>query len=423
MISKDYIPRLNPKIHIQALDSSSSEKKYYVEVDATKQYEINEPLFHLLSLMDNQKDIAQIVEEYNRKYRESHSPEDVAEIVEKILLPKRIVVEGAEELDGQERKGKYMIFQIPILKQRFIEKITDTLKYLYTPPLAFLLVLVAVAVHLLYYSRYMEPRLIDIDYILSWKFLIIYILINLDTIFHELGHASALKYFKQEHGNIGIGLYLFMVVLYTDVTKAWRLKRRQRIVVNLGGMFFELIVFTAVFLLYLFSKDTIYLITLFLIDIKIIFSAVPFFRMDGYWVLSDLIGIPNLRKRANELLVYILKRAVVPSTEFPRSLRHFKKPYLFALGLYSVTSNLFFMYVGYRLIRYSLYTLRNIKSEWADIITQFYHPTFSVKALYMGFAYLMGKSLLIIFTMYYLYHFIRKITHLLRGESLSDGSI
>ena len=39
------------------------------------------------------------------------------------------------------------------------------------------------------------------------------------SFFHELGHASACKYFGVRHGGVGFGLYLNFPVLYTDVTK------------------------------------------------------------------------------------------------------------------------------------------------------------------------------------------------------------
>ena len=59
------------------------------------------------------------------------------------------------------------------------------------------------------------------------------------SFFHELGHASACKYFGIQHGGIGFGLYLNFPVLYTDVTEVWKLKRGQRCVVNLAGVYFQ----------------------------------------------------------------------------------------------------------------------------------------------------------------------------------------
>lgn len=59
------------------------------------------------------------------------------------------------------------------------------------------------------------------------------------SFFHELGHASACKYFGVRHGGIGFGLYLNFPVLYTDVTEVWKLNRAQRCVVNLAGVYFQ----------------------------------------------------------------------------------------------------------------------------------------------------------------------------------------
>ena len=59
------------------------------------------------------------------------------------------------------------------------------------------------------------------------------------SFFHELGHASACKYFGVRHGGVGFGLYLTFPVLYTDVTEIWKLNRRQRCVVNWAGVYFQ----------------------------------------------------------------------------------------------------------------------------------------------------------------------------------------
>ena len=50
------------------------------------------------------------------------------------------------------------------------------------------------------------------------------------SFFHELGHASACKYFGVRHGGVGFGLYLNFPVLYTDVTEVWRQRDRKSVV-------------------------------------------------------------------------------------------------------------------------------------------------------------------------------------------------
>lgn len=60
-------------------------------------------------------------------------------------------------------------------------------------------------------------------------------------VFHEIGHATSTSYFGAKHGGLGIGFYLFSPVFYADVTDVWRLPKAQRVIVNLAGVYFELI--------------------------------------------------------------------------------------------------------------------------------------------------------------------------------------
>ena len=58
------------------------------------------------------------------------------------------------------------------------------------------------------------------------------------TTLHEIGHATATSFFGASHGGIGGGFYLFSPVYFADVTDIWRLKKWQRIVVNVAGVYF-----------------------------------------------------------------------------------------------------------------------------------------------------------------------------------------
>src|SRR5579862_1180850 len=60
--------------------------------------------------------------------------------------------------------------------------------------------------------------------------------------FHELGHASACRYGGATPGGMGMGLYLVWPAFYTDVTDSYRLPRRDRLRVDLGGLYFNAVV-------------------------------------------------------------------------------------------------------------------------------------------------------------------------------------
>jgi putative peptide zinc metalloprotease protein len=118
------------------------------------------------------------------------------------------------------------------------------------------------------------------------------------VVVHEFGHASAVARFGGKPGGIGAGLYILMPVLYADVSQVWRFRPRQRIIVDLGGIYFQQICF-AVFAFFALALHSASLRAACIsIDVMTVVSINPVFRFDGYWVLVDWLGVPNLHRHA-----------------------------------------------------------------------------------------------------------------------------
>lgn len=113
-------------------------------------------------------------------------------------------------------------------------------------------------------------------------------------LFHEFGHASACRYGGARPGVIGFGLYLVWPSLYTDVTDAYRLNRSGRLRTDLGGVYFNAIFILALGACYAVTGQPVFLAAAFLDNFQILQQLFPFLRMDGYFILGDLAGIPDL---------------------------------------------------------------------------------------------------------------------------------
>ncbi len=118
------------------------------------------------------------------------------------------------------------------------------------------------------------------------------------ALIHELGHAAACVWFGLPPGEIGFGLYLLFPVFYTDVTKAWRLRSSRRAVVDAGGIYFQMIlVALAVPLAHHLGNDR-RIFAFVLYNLYLIFHNLnPLFKMDGYWIFSDLAGSAGTSSR------------------------------------------------------------------------------------------------------------------------------
>jgi putative peptide zinc metalloprotease protein len=107
-----------------------------------------------------------------------------------------------------------------------------------------------------------------------------------------------------------MGLYLVFPVFYANVSPAWRLERKARVVVDLAGMYFQLLMTIPVSLLFLLTGEQLWLLLFVQLDAMILFSLNPFLRFDGYWLCSDFLGVPNLRSRSQLLAKTLCNRLI-----------------------------------------------------------------------------------------------------------------
>ena len=183
--------------------------------------------------------------------------------------------------------------------------------------------------------------------------LLIFMLVS--SFFHELGHASACKYFKVQHGGIGFGLYLTFPVLYTNVTEAWKLNRLQRCIVNIAGVYFQCYILIALLVAFFITENDILRYLILIMNFGFLMTLNPFFKFDGYWIASDLLGVPNLRARSKELLNYWYKRMRKQSITQKPYLLQIRPAAKYGLLIYSIVVNLFMGFYFFYIIPSFLY--------------------------------------------------------------------
>jgi putative peptide zinc metalloprotease protein len=120
--------------------------------------------------------------------------------------------------------------------------------------------------------------------------------------FHECGHAAACRYGGARPGEIGFGLYLVFPAFYTDVTDSYRLGRAGRVRADLGGLHFNVLTVLALAGAHLATGSGVLLLTALLLQVQMLQQLIPVVRFDGYYVLSDLAGVPDLFARVGPVL-------------------------------------------------------------------------------------------------------------------------
>lgn len=131
---------------------------------------------------------------------------------------------------------------------------------------------------------------------------------------HEFGHACAVKAWGGEVHEMGVMLLVLMPVPYVDASAASAFpEKRRRVVVGAAGMMVELFVASIALALWLEMQPGVARAVLFNVMLiagvsTVLFNANPLLRFDGYYILSDLLEIPNLRQRAQQYLASIFER-------------------------------------------------------------------------------------------------------------------
>ncbi len=122
---------------------------------------------------------------------------------------------------------------------------------------------------------------------------------------HEFGHVLACANWKANCKEIGLLILFFAPCLYCDTTECWKLRSRwQRAAVAAGGIYVELIIACVATVVWFNTREglahTLAASTMLMCSVgTILINGNPFFKYDGYFIVSDLSGIPNLAQQAS----------------------------------------------------------------------------------------------------------------------------
>jgi putative peptide zinc metalloprotease protein len=303
-------------------DSGYKEPHYIARRADGQTIQLTELLHLVAEQCDGQRtydDIAPLVAE---QYGKGVSADNVQYLVEEKLRPLGVLA-GADGSSPPVAKGNPLLalrFKFTLLPEGKARFITTFFKPLFLPPaiLAVIAGFVAMGVWL-WGVHGIGQGMRDALY-QPLTILLIFGMVVLAAGFHEFGHAAACTYGGAKPGKIGGGLYLVWPAFYTDVTDAYRLSRGGRLRTDLGGVYFNLIFSLLTLGAYALTGFEPLLLLIPIQHIEIVHQLLPFLRMDGYYILADLTGVPDLFTRIRPIL-----QSLVPWRRSDEKVRELKR--------------------------------------------------------------------------------------------------
>ncbi|MEL7544267.1 MAG: site-2 protease family protein [Pseudomonadota bacterium] len=199
----------------------------------------------------------------------------------------------------------YLFFRIPLVRPHKFLVATRFLARPFFSPLLWLLVVLSGVGGLYLASRQWETfKATFLDFLSLEGVALFALTAVLIKVLHELGHAWTAERYGVRVTTMGIAFMVMMPLAYTDVTDAWRLTDRgQRLRIAAAGIAVELALACVATLAWVFLPDGPMRSAAFLTAttswiLTLAVNLNPFMKFDGYYLLSDGLGLANLQARA-----------------------------------------------------------------------------------------------------------------------------
>lgn len=385
--------------------------------------QLSELLYRVIEQMDGERTIEEIAARVAEQTGRPVSANNVRYLMEKRFIPLGLIA-GVAELDTPEaKKAKarraaasrgplQLSLKIGFIGPRPIEAGARWLQHLYWPPvLIAVLVLAAVGQGWLFLVHGIGST---IQAVLDDPVLLLPVstYVVLSAIFHEYGHASALRYGGGRARGMGFGLYFTFPAFYTDCTDSYRLGRWAKLRIDMGGIYFDIINTVVLMGLYALTHQPMLLAAVMLLDLEMLDQFDPIMRFDGYWALADLVGVPDFYVFMTPVLRSMLPKRFRPKGQAAPPLKGWVKLAFLGYTLFAVPA--VFVTFAMLLAFFPLFLVtywNSLVLQWLDFADAWIHH--DTGGALIGAVQVAILLLTVYFLSFAVYGLVRSITQML----------
>ncbi len=299
--------------------SGFQEPKYIVRRADSQVIQLPRLLYLLAANLDGQRDLEQVAAALSAEFGRVVQAEQVSYLIDNRLRPVGIVAADPQAADTDappkmKLKSDPLLalkFRVGVVPERAVWRLAGVFQPMFWPPVILAALAAFVALDVVIVLRGGMAQIVPSALALVYQpalTLVVLGIVLVSAMFHECGHVSACRYGGARPGKMGFGLYLVWPALYSTVTDSYRLSRRGRLRTDLGGVYFNAVFIAGMNVAYLNTGSPWVLVAIVLLHIETAMQFLPVIRMDGYYILSDLIGVPDLFSRLGPVLASMIPR-------------------------------------------------------------------------------------------------------------------
>jgi putative peptide zinc metalloprotease protein len=261
-----------------------------------------------MAAIDGRRNLAEVAAAVSEASGRLVRPEDVRQLVDASLRPLGLL----RLADGSEPELRRASPLLALRARKVVtdpaitRRLTTPFAVLFSPFVAIPVVLAFLAVSGWVLFREGLAAATSQAFQFPSLFLVVIVVTVLSAGFHEFGHAAAAQRGGATPGAMGFGFYLFWPAFYTDVTDSYRLGRGGRLRTDLGGLYFNAVIVLLAFAVWWLTGWHALLLIVATQVLQMIRQLAPMLRFDGYHVLADVTGVPDLYQRIGPILKGLL---------------------------------------------------------------------------------------------------------------------
>jgi putative peptide zinc metalloprotease protein len=263
-------------------------------------------LYVVAEQIDGRRTDADVAEAASRALERTLDPEDVRYLISEKLAPLGIVATEGTTAPAKADPLLALRLRTRVVPPGLVRAATAIFRPLFLPPVLVAAVVAFIAFDAWLFSAHGIAQSVRALLYQPAVLLLLLGLVVFAAAFHEFGHATGSRYGGAPPGAMGFGIYLVWPAFYTDISESHRLGRGGRLRADLGGIYFHALFVLGLGSVYAVTRYEPLLLVAVLLQVEMVRQMLPLLRFDGYYVVSDLVGIPDLFLRLKPILVSAL---------------------------------------------------------------------------------------------------------------------